>query len=285
MNKQGKGKIEYLDFTWNVVTGCEHGCEYCYAAKIAKRFGGRWDYEKNRTLGADGGVHDLKEPLCRHTTGKNRAKPVHSEVAPYPFGFDPTFHRYRLGEPAKLKKPSIIGVVYMGDLFGEWVPDSWIEEVFKACKKIYHHQFLFLTKNPKKYSEIWRDSSEYRCNMWFGTTITDDDSFVYRGAELFQNTGHDRFKHANRFLSIEPLSGEIKEHRLRSCLHHVQWVILGQQTNPNKPPKPEWVCSIIDQCRAANVPVFVKSPLYDYEAFGLKPFAIQQWPDNLRKEV
>jgi protein gp37 len=37
VNKQGKGKIEWTDYTWSPVTGCKHGCDYCYANRIAQR--------------------------------------------------------------------------------------------------------------------------------------------------------------------------------------------------------------------------------------------------------
>ncbi len=255
-----KTKIEWADYTWNPVTGCLHGCEYCYAHRIAQRFG-------NRYMPYGNGVNVLNEPF----DGERG-------VDPYPYGFEPTFHKYRLDEPQKVKKPSKIFVVSMADLFGDWVPDEWIEEVFNACQKADWHKYLFLTKNPKKYSKIYRSALDYRWNMWFGTTVTDENSFVVKTAELYRNTGEyfPKSKRANRFLSIEPLIGEIKEMFLRNSLHHADWIIIGQQTGPGAvPPKDEWVQSIIDQCRAADVPVFVKSPLYE-------KFPIQEWPEGLR---
>ena len=138
-------KIDWADSTWNPVTGCLHGCEYCYARRIAERFGGASEIHNNEcchecqwiTEGT-GEIHDLNEPIYDFDNGRN---------APYPFGFDPTFHRYRLDEPQKWKKPRNIFVCSMADLFGDWVPDEWIREVFQACEAAPQHRYLFLSKN------------------------------------------------------------------------------------------------------------------------------------------
>lgn len=109
-----RSKIEWCDSTWNPVTGCLHGCEYCYARGIAKRFGfGAYEPDINKRV--------LLEPPV--SAGKK---------VPYPFNFEPTFHKYRLDEYS-IKKGRTIFVCSMADLFGEWVPDEWIEEVFAAC--------------------------------------------------------------------------------------------------------------------------------------------------------
>jgi len=229
MNKQGENKISYLDFTFNPVSGCLHPCKdkYCYAAKIVRRFGSPVDPQGVSAL------HELDKPVNKITRAGDMM------VDPYPYGFEPTFRRYRLGEPAKVKRPSIIGVVYMGDLFGKWVPESWIQEVYTACQKADHHQYIFLTKNPERYAEIYRYELDYRCNMWFGATVTDNDSFINTGKELFQNTGLSGRRHAKRFLSIEPLQGSIDARSL-TCIRHLDWVILGQQTGPGSvPPEPD----------------------------------------------
>lgn len=265
MNKQTENGISYLDYTFNPVTGCLHPCrdKYCYAAKIARRFGTNFT--------AKGTLHELDKPM------QKIAKTGDIMSDPYPYGFDPTFHRYRLDELAKVKQPSIIGVVYMGDLFGQWVPKQWIQDVYDACQKA-EHQFVFLTKNPQRYSEIYRSELDYRCNMWFGATVTDNDSFIYTGKDLFQNTGLSARRHAKRFLSIEPLLGSIDDRSL-TCIRHLDWVVLGAQTGPGSvPPKPEWVQDIIDQCRTAGVPVFLKSNLH-------WPERIQEWPDGMRRGV
>jgi protein gp37 len=281
MNKQGKDKIEWCDKSWNPVTGCLHGCEYCYAIGIAKRFGG-WEFTPGmlRMNIADdntfiapiksyygeaiatkfGTIAEITDPFLTERGTK----------APFPFGFTPTLHKYRLNEPAKIKRPQKIFVCSMADLFGEWVPDSWIEEVYKACESAPQHTYMFLTKNPKKMTDSvshlvinhsWFGGTP--CVWWFGTTITCQDD-IDRIGELPADT--------NNFVSVEPLLDSVD---FGNSIVWVKWIIIGQQTGPGaKPPKPEWVQSIIDQCRAAGVPVFVKSPLY-------QQFPIQEWPKEL----
>jgi protein gp37 len=273
MNKQGKKGIEYLDYTFNPITGCLHPCkdQYCYAAKIAKRFGGG----KN-----DGALHYLGEPMYKERIMTSAV------IDPYPFGFAPTFHRYRLEEPRKVKKSSVIGMVYMGDMFGDFIPDGWIEEVFNACEKAPWHTYIFLTKNPKRYEKVY-DLFPEKARCIYGATITCQNDI--------DNISND-IKPFLDFVSVEPLLGEINindilywnmehysyipgeavmepSHATREKT--MQWVILGQQTNTNKPPEDEWVQSIIDQCMAAGVPVFVKSPLYNR-------FPMQECPKRLR---
>jgi len=219
MNKTG---IEWCDMTWNPVTGCLHSCEYCYACKIANRF-------STQTAKPDGGVHDLKK---RSTTI-------------YPFGFDPTFHRYRLDEPQRMKKPQTIFACSMADLFGDWVPDSWIQQVFEACKAAPQHRYLFLTKNPKRYFRIPTIESK---NLWFGTSITEGNTFFPSSSTV------------NTFLSIEPILDEIGW----IDLTNVKWVIVGAETgnrNGKVVPKKEWIKDIARQCYNSCVPLFMKNSL------------------------
>lgn len=142
-----KTKIEWADMTWNPVTGCRHGCGYCYARRIAERFR-PFDLPHVTEAGVLNGINDLAAPIitvCRD--GKER-------VCAHPYGFEPTFHRYRLDEPLKMKKPQTIFVVSMGDLFGDWVPTSWITAVFAACLAAPWHTYMFLTKNPHRYVHL-----------------------------------------------------------------------------------------------------------------------------------
>ena len=133
-----KTKIDWCDSTWNPVTGCLHGCEYCYARSIAHRFSG----------GGENWTDDKTIVLDKKMYGEEEEKAI-----PYPYGFIPTFHRYRLNDYIG-KKGRNIFVCSMADLFGEWVPDSWIKEVFKACENAPQHNYLFLTKNPIRYAQL-----------------------------------------------------------------------------------------------------------------------------------
>ncbi len=267
-----KSKIEWCDYTWNPVTGCLHGCEYCYARRIAERF---MPHEMELM-----DIQDCKPIIpisfknlgcyeCDNTVYLRNFKQERIRMCPYPQGFKPTFHKYKLGEPSKLKKPSKIFVVSMGDLFGDWVPDEWIEEVFKACEAAPQHTYIFLTKNPHKTVNlnVFNAFKENR-NWWFGTTITSlNDS--YRAHSLFSKASW----HANLFLSIEPLLSELEA---INDIRAFKWIIVGAQTGPGAiPPKPEWVQKIIDQCRAADIPILLKD--------NLKwPERIQEFPEDLK---
>ena len=249
-----KTKIEWCDMTWNPVTGCLHGCGYCYARKIAERFGGGgYGIEMGMFIskykeGVFQPPYDLAEPQFAKT------KNDWYREAPYPYGFEPTFHRYRLDEPQKVKKPQNVFVCSMADLFGDWVPDEWVKQVFEACKKAPQHRYLFLTKNPERYCNVLKriDAAD---NFWFGTTITNDEM------PFFWSDKH------NTFLSIESLQSDFKEKEiLNSYVREVfvDWVIIGAETGNRKgkvTPKREWIENIVNYCREMNVPVFMKDSL------------------------
>lgn len=277
-----KTKIEWADYTWNPVTGCLHGCEYCYARRMAKRFsrgtgkgvnppayyipgaGYIRDTEHNSFI-ENANIHVVKWPM--YDEWIIREGEYNYRYDPFPFGFEPTFHRYRLDEPAKKTKGSKVFVCSMADLFGDWVPDEWIQEVFSACEAAPQHKYLFLTKNYLKASNY-----TYQNNWWIGRTITNkEDSSKLCNGDPWSVDGIHR---ANHFLSIEPLLGDVEY--LKYYLYSFKWVIIGQQTGPGAvSPKDEWVQQIIDQCKVSGVPVFVKSPLYE-------KFPIQEWPEGLK---
>ena len=133
-----KTKIDWCDATWNPVTGCLHGCEYCYARRIAERFRAREIYDPEcqcqRHLIERGMLTGTGKPLELDYPWEQKNKDGSITNAAYPFGFEPTFHRYKLDEPQRWKKPRTIFVCSMADLFGKWVPDEWIEQVFEACE-------------------------------------------------------------------------------------------------------------------------------------------------------
>ena len=266
-----KTKIDWCDSTWNPVTGCLHGCEYCYARGIASRFSGHWDKNNLRHLGANGNIHVLKEPMCKHTTGKNRDCPVHNIQAPYPYGFDPTLHKYHLND-YRNKKGRNIFFCSMADLFGEWVPDSWIEEVIAACEAAPQHNYLFLTKNVERYIGYGVPMDE---NMWYGTSITkESDTDLFNSLPAFCNT----------FVSIEPILEDLQVEKCNIMFRQVDWFIIGAETGRRKDkvmPERKWIEDIVRECRKNNKPIFMKSSLADIWGEPL----IQEFPVTLKKEV
>lgn len=234
-----KTKIDWADMTWNPVTGCLHGCEYCYARKIANRFG-------NKYLPYG----------CGKLEGNILNRPMDGEkgIDPYPFGFEPTFHYYRLTEPQQIKKSQNIFVCSMADLFGDWVPDKWIQMVFNACEEAPQHRYLFLTKNPKRLQEVF-GFGRVCDNWWFGTSINNTLDVDSMGLELFSN--HHKM---NRFISVEPILDQITD--CRAGLFN--WVIVGAETGNRKEkvvPEKSWIDSISKQCQESNVPIFMKESL------------------------
>ena len=248
-----KTKIDWCDSTWNPVAGCLHGCEYCYARKIAERFGGASETHNNECCNecqwiteGTGEIHSLNEPIFDFDSGRN---------APFPFDFDPTFHRYKLDEPQRWKKPRNIFVCSMADLFGEWVPDEWIREVINACLAAPQHRYLFLTKNPARYIKLAeKNNLPDADNMWYGSTTTTPET------EFFFSSRH------NTFLSVEPILKPFADSLgggVQAC-EKTDWIIIGAETGSRKDkvaPKASWIMDIVQNAETTNTPVFMKESL------------------------
>jgi len=287
-----KTKIDWCDSTWNPITGCLHKCEYCYARSIAKRFGG-WGYTPGmlRANAASektyihpmkayygeavetehGIIAEIGDPFL--TKGVRRAS--------YPFGFTPTLHRYRLGE-YKNKKGRNIFVCSMADLFGEWVPDEWIKAVFEAANKAPQHRYIYLTKNPNRYYQLGEGGSaiipDGGVSGWFGASATTEEQ------------AQDAWGNLNcSWISIEPIHGKFSEeffwydNRFTQAIEpRWSWVVIGAETGNRKGkviPEREWIEIIVEQCRAASTPVFMKSSLAEIWEGPL----IQEYPFDRRQ--
>ena len=224
MNKQGINGIEWCDYTWNPVTGCLNGCEYCYARKMFHRFGK---------------------------------------------SFEPTMHPEKLEEPAKLKKPSRIFVGSTTDLFGDWVPDEWVRQVFNACNGAPWHEYLFLTKNPKRY---YRYEAYINKNFWLGATIGQSENLTCCDADTMSVVS------GNKFVSIEPIMFDVTDW---VHLGEYDWVIVGAETGNRAekvvPPR-QWIEAIARACIQYDVPLFMKRSLAGVWGDPL----IQELPTALR---
>ena len=227
-----KTKIEWADSTWNPITGCRHGCPYCYAASIAKRFCGNVRENKSHfsEYGKKGsGLYVLEKPY-HDETGAHRA---------FPFGFAPTFHKYRLGEPARLNGRTIF-VGSMCDLFGDWVPKEWLNDVINSCLEGPQHNYLFLTKNPRMYEELGK--LRHEPNFWFGTSVTCNADVEKAHALYCALCSPDK-----SFISFEPLREKISFDQEDSCTdtwNNFDWFIIGAETGNHSGkvvPDPEWL--------------------------------------------
>lgn len=239
-----KTKIDWCDATWNPVTGCLHGCEYCYAQRMVNRFGAAIPTGHDH-------LYVLDEPF--------RAKDGNS-IKPYPYGFDPTFHRYRLDIPAQWTKPRVIFVCSMADLFGAWVPDEWIVEVLNACRAAPQHTYLFLTKNPERYDALEEADliTDADMNFWLGTTTTD----ITKDLLHFNEALH-TFQSCEPMLAPWPPAREPNEDSVRKNWLP-EWVIFGAETGNRKDkviPEKAWVDNAVQMCRNMGAYVFMKESL------------------------
>lgn len=258
-----KTKIDWCDATWNPVTGCLHGCEYCYARRIAERFRAREIYDPEcqcqRHLIERGMLTGTGKPLELDYPWEQKNKDGSITNAAYPFGFEPTFHRYKLDEPQRWKKPRTIFVCSMADLFGEWVPDEWIQEVFQVCDAAPQHRYLFLTKNPDRYLDLANLMPKHRrppnvAEMWFGR------SFTGAGPDYV----HVLLPLRKTFVSIEPLLRRLSYKEAAEIAGTTNWVIVGAETGHRDgkvTPKKTWIYDIVAACEEMNTPVFMKESL------------------------
>ncbi len=246
-----RSKIEWCDHTWNPITGCRHNCEYCYARRMAVRFAGdirmnkmaKKDYTLMPAADGSGDLYVLDTPMLNET----------GSPLVYPFGFAPTFHRYRLDTPGKLKMGNNIFVGAMADVFGNWVRDELIKEVFEICQKYSIHNYLFLTKNPERYQEL-EDKGLLPAaeNMWYGFSYTNNESKIWSSDDK------------NNFVSVEPLLEDLQLFDEHVHCRIANWVIIGAETGRSKTkviPKIEWIDKILKHCDKFQIPVFMKDSL------------------------
>ena len=212
-----KSGIEWTDATWNPVTGCTkitRGCDNCYAARFAERW---------------------------------RGVPGH----PYEQGFDLRLWTSRLDRPERWRKPRMIFVNSMSDLFHKRVPRGFVDDVFDRMETTDRHIYQVLTKRSSRMRDYLRrryPGGAAPEHIWCGVSVED-------------RLGRARIRHlqdapaAVRFLSIEPLLGPVGDIDLEG----ISWVIVGGESGPNaRPMCYEWVCDIRDQCQRADVPFFFK---------------------------
>ncbi len=210
-----QSSIEWTEMTWNPVTGCKKisaGCKFCYAEIFSKRL---------QAMG----------------------------IPKYENGFKLTLHEDVLSEPYKWKKPKIVFVNSMSDLFQEDVPINFIQKAFEVMKDNPQHVFQILTKR----SDIlhYYDMEGYlkwSHNIWMGVSV-ENEKAIKRVDQLRKT------KAKIKFLSCEPLIGPLTNLNLKK----IDWVIVGGESGRRpRPMKKEWVDEIKNSCIENEVPFFFK---------------------------
>jgi protein gp37 len=208
-----RSAIEWTESTWNPVTGCDKispGCKYCYAEVMARRLEG------------------MGQPNYRN-------------------GFGLTLQPQMLERPLAWRRPQMVFVNSMSDLFHRDVPVGYIRQVFEVMRRASWHTFQVLTKRAERLEEL-ADQLLWPSNVWMGVSVERDD-YAFRIEHLRRTPA------AVRFLSLEPLLGPLPGLDLRE----IGWVIVGGESGPRaRPMKEEWAVDILRQCRAAAVPFFFK---------------------------
>lgn len=208
-----KSSIEWTESTWNPLTGCTKvspGCKHCYAERMARR------------LQAMGQPH-------------------------YVNGFRLALHEDALEQPLSWRKPQVIFVNSMSDLFHKDVPLTFIQRVFETMRRAHWHTFQVLTKRSERLVEL-DPALDWPANVWMGVSV--------ETADYMHRVDHLRATHARvRFLSLEPLLGPLPGLELQG----IDWVIVGGESGPGaRPLARAWVVDIHQQCQRARVPFFFK---------------------------
>ncbi len=249
-----KTAIEYCDLTWNLWTGCYHGCPYCYGKPIATRFkpanGEQFVWHKSIVSG------------CAVFVAK-------TDSPPFPVGWAPTYYPLREHEPKSRKKPAIIFVNSMSDTFGRWVPDGWLEGLFDIMEEANWHRYLILTKDPKRMQEYlslrWRGNPPN--HIYCGTTCTTQADADERIPLLLQTPA------AVRFVSWEPALSVLI---MPSLKYTIDWLIAGAMTGPGAiKPQAEWFDEARARCAEYGIAYFEKSSL----ASVVNRPLVQQYPE------
>ncbi|HYI27586.1 MAG TPA: phage Gp37/Gp68 family protein [Bradyrhizobium sp.] len=263
--------IEWADATWNPIRAryleiqndgsgkerigwhCSHvseGCRHCYAERLNTRLGTGRDYKPGVLF---------RDDRVMYANGK---------VKLY-------LDEKMLTQPLRWKRPRAIFVGSMTDLFADFVPDEWIDQIFAVMALAPQHRFMVLTKRPERMREYLLETWQPLPNVWLGTSVEDQATADARIPKLLATPA------AKRFLSAEPLLGPVDLRYLQPLDPPVEidavngthgvlrphggrspaldWVIAGGESGPKaRPMHPDWARALRDQCAAAGVPFLFK---------------------------
>ena len=243
-------KIEWTERTWNPITGCLNGCEYCYARKLAKtRLKDRYLANKNIARSWDTGGGGLDTEITAHNDPfYPRFWPERLESSGLTGGKKRP-HSYGYLKCYKDHKPKGIFTCDMSDLFGIGIPEDWTNRVLNTIKECPDHRFYLLTKQPQNLIK-W---SPFPDNCYVGVTATGQKALYGAVKHLSQ------IEASVKFLSLEPHLENMFIPPWALCF--VDWLITGAQTKPTVMPKIEHVQEIVEAADKAGIPVFLKNNL------------------------
>ena len=209
---------------------------------------------------------------CANCYAMAMAKRLQAMGSPnYKNGFDVAFHPEVLNKVAHWKKPRFVFVCSMSDLFHKDVHPLWISDILQVIKDNPQHIFIVLTKR----SEIMRgyfSAIAVPSNLWLGVSVENEERAYERIPILMETPA------ALRVVSVEPMLGPV-DIVGRWMVDGLDWVIVGCESGPKRRPcKIEWVESIVEQCRYAHVPCFVKQ----LDLGGKVSHNMNEWPESLR---
>lgn len=287
-------KIQWTDETWNPVTGCEYaspGCKNCYAVMMTKRLEAMGQEKYEGLLGK------------AHFNGVVKT------------------HDDALTIPLRWKKPRMVFVNSMSDLFHPSVPFEFINKVWTVMIVARQHTFQILTKRPDRMAQFFAEkrypwSAGERTdgvspNIWLGTSVENQEMLDLRVPHLLKCPA------AIRFLSCEPLLEPLKLTLIRepwmgkenalNCLNgyvygqrcddpryrpgshpHIDWVIGGCESGNKRRSVSDFAfSSMISQCQSAGVSYFQKQMEVDGKVTGdidLFPewARVRQYPEDSR---
>jgi protein gp37 len=208
-----QSNIEWTELTWNPVTGCTKispGCKFCYAEVMSGRL---------KAMG----------------------------IEKYKDGFNIRIHSDALNIPFTWKKPKVVFVNSMSDLFHPQVPIEFIKAVFAVMNNTPQHIYQVLTKRSERLLEL-SSQLNWTNNIWMGVSV-ESENYSYRIDELSKTNAK------IKFLSIEPLIAAVKTLNLKM----IDWVIVGGESGHRaRPVKKEWIDFVKNECDKKKVAFFFK---------------------------
>ena len=245
-----KNKIGWCNTTWNPVWGCLNHCEYCYARKIA-------NFRYKRMVEIEINHYWKKHPTWAwtgdHLSGLKDFRPTFLEAQ-----FDKKF-------PQKAQK---IFVGSMSEIY--YWKDEWLKKVLEKVKLYPQHIFQFLTRYPEVYSKY-----DFPKNCWLGVTITHIPKYKDDNRWDFNSFIRNEKINNLKFVSFEPLLGDVHSYTYLNFDKEINWVIFGAETGNRRNkiiPKREWMEDIINHCKYRNIPVYLKDSLKEIYLVEIKEF-------------